>query len=533
MRAEQHHHLFKILCLLAVGIGLAALTPENSQSADVPTFNVRDYGAVGDGNVKDTGAVQAAIDACAEAGGGTVLVPAGRYLCGSVHLQSNVALRLENGATIAASPDDNDFDPYEQLNYETDSDRETTCFHFSLLWGEGIENVAIVGEGTIDGNRTKRGGPKPIALKRSCHIDIRNIKIINAPNYCISLLGCDYVNIDGVTILNGYCDGIDPDCCRHVRISNCHIESWDDAIVPKSSFALGERRASENIVITNCVLSSSCNAFKMGTESGGGFKYVTVSNCVMFGPPGTRPTISGIAIETVDGAIVENVVVSNISMLDVQTPIFVRLGNRGRDMDTPVPGSLSNVTISNVEATGATLASSITGLPGHPVENVRLDNVRIEYLGGGTVDLADKEVPELPGKYPEAKMFGELPAYGLYCRHARNVALQNLEVRWKETEERPALVCDDVDGLDLDGFKGEGSEKSPLIRLINVRNAFLTRARPLPGTGTFLHVGGSETESITVIASDLGHAEKAFEIQSDVPEGVFFNTANHLGNKQR
>ncbi len=531
MKTQPPHRFFKTLCLLTTGFVLNAIMPEHFVSADVTVFNVKEYGAVGDGNSNDTTAVQEAIEACVDSGGGTVIFPAGRYSCGSIHLRSNVTLRLENGATIAASPDDNDFDPYEELDYETDSDRETTYFHFSLLWGEEVENVAIAGEGTIDGNRRKRGGPKPIAFKRCRHIDVRNVKIVNAPNYCISLLGCDYVNVDGVTILNGYCDGIDPDCCHHVRISNCHIETWDDAIVPKSSFALGERRTSENITVTNCILSTSCNAFKMGTESGGGFKYVTVSNCVMFSPPGTRPTISGIAIETVDGAIVENVLVSNISMQNVETPIFVRLGNRGRDMEIPVPGTLRNVTISNVEATGATLASSITGLPGHPVENIRLDNIRMGYQGGGTADLAAKEVPELPAKYPEAKMFGDLPAYGLFCRHARNVSLQDVEVRSEKKEERPALICEDVDGLQLDGFAAKGNEENPLIRLSNVRNALVTRAKPLAGTDIFLYLNGAQTHSVTAIANDLGNARKAFEIESDVPKDAFFSTANYRGNR--
>src|SRR5262249_53425289 len=155
-------------------------------------------------------------------------------------------------------------------------------FHQALIWAEDAERIAITGTGTIDGNRKRRGGPKPIALKRCKFVAIRGVTIRDSPNYCISLLGTDYVAIDGVTILNGYSDGIDPDCCHHVRISNCHIESWDDAIVPKTSFSLGKRRSTEDVTVTNCVLASNCNCFKLGTESGGDYRNITVSNCTMF-----------------------------------------------------------------------------------------------------------------------------------------------------------------------------------------------------------------------------------------------------------
>ena len=277
----------KMSCFIWIGslLALTVLAPYSHSAPSQSMFDVMAFGATGDGETTDTQAIQKAIDTCAESGGGTVYFAPGTYISGSIHMKSDVTLHLDTGATIRASVEESDFDPYETLDYKTDSDKETTYFHYSLIWGENISNVAIIGQGTVDGNRQKRGGPKPIAFKRCQHITVRDIKIINAPNYCISLLGCDYVNIDGVTILNAYCDGIDPDSCRYVRISNCHIESWDDAIVPKSSYALGERRATEFLTVTNCILSTSCNAFKLGTESGGGFKYITVSNCVMYAPP--------------------------------------------------------------------------------------------------------------------------------------------------------------------------------------------------------------------------------------------------------
>jgi polygalacturonase len=274
--------------------------------------DVRNYGAKGDGKTKDTKAVQAAIDACVRKGGGTVYFPAGSFLCGSLHLASGVRLHLDSGAVLLASKDKADFDPYEPLGFKNAADSETSFFHHALIWAEDADHIAITGTGTIDGNRKRRGGPKPIALKRCKDVVIRDITILDSPNYCISLLGTDYVTIDGVTIRNGYSDGIDPDCCHHVRIANCHIESWDDAIVPKTSFSLGRRRSTENVTVTNCVLATNCNAFKLGTESGGDFRNITVSNCAMFARAQGRPPISGVSLLTVDGSSIEGVAISSL-----------------------------------------------------------------------------------------------------------------------------------------------------------------------------------------------------------------------------
>src|SRR5581483_8234133 len=221
--------------------GLLMGTPKLGWSASrADNFDVVVYGAKGDGKTKDTNAIQAAIDACHQHGGGTVFFPSGTFLSGSLHLKKGVHLHLDHAATLRASADKTDFDPYEVLGFKNAADEETSFFHHALIWAEDVERIAITGTGTIHGNRKKRGGPKPIALKRCKFVTISGITILDSPNYCISLLGTDYVTIDGVMILNGYSDGIDPDCCHHVRISNCHIESWDDAIVPKTSFSLGQ-----------------------------------------------------------------------------------------------------------------------------------------------------------------------------------------------------------------------------------------------------------------------------------------------------
>jgi len=481
-------------------------------SAAPATYNVVECGAQADGRAKDTQSIQKAIEACSEQGGGTVYFPPGTYLAGSLHLRPRVALYLDHGATIKASTEESDFDPYEELGFKNDADRETSFFHYALIWAEDVEQVAILGTGTIDGNRAKRGGPKPIALKRCRHVTIKDITIRNAPNYAISLLGTDYVNIDGVNIFNGYCDGIDPDSCRHVRIANCQIETWDDAIVPKASFSLGVRRAVEYLTVANCILATNCSAFKLGTESGGGFRSITVNNCIMHDRATGRPPISGIALESVDGGDIEGVTISNISMVNVRAPIFLRLGNRGRDMETPAPGTLRNVIISNIVATGAKQACPIAGLPGHAIQNVTLDNIQISFAGGGTVEQTNVPVPEEERKYPEATMFGALPSYGLYCRHVEGLRLRNIHLTLQTPDCRHALVCDDVARVIIDSFEADRSPGAEAVmRFQGVRKTLIGNCLlPEPISG-FLKVTDDGRKEIRFTGTDTPMAERDLE----------------------
>ncbi len=460
------------------------------------TYNVVEFGATADGRTKDTPAIQRAIETCSEQGGGTVYFPPGTYLTGSLHLRQRVALYLDHGATIKASMEENDFDPYEELGFKNEADRETSFFHHALIWAEDVEQVAILGTGTIDGNRAKRGGPKPIALKRCRYVTIKDITIRNAPNYAISLLGTDYVNIDGVNIFNGYCDGIDPDSCRHVRIANCQIETWDDAIVPKASFSLGVRRAVEYLTVTNCILATNCSAFKLGTESGGGFRGITVNNCVVHDRATGRPPLSGIALESVDGGDIDGVTISNISMFNVRAPIFLRLGNRGRDMDTPAAGTLRNIVLSNIVATGAKQACPIAGLPDHAIQNITLDNIQISFAGGGTVEQTNVPVPEEERKYPEATMFGTLPSYGLYCRHVEGLRLRNIHLTLQTPDYRPALVCDDVSRIVIDSFEADRSAGAEAaLRFRSVRKALIGNCLlPEPISGFLKVMDGGRKE---------------------------------------
>jgi len=531
--------------------GLATLCLTCMLGADA--LDVRDFGAKGDGATKDTKAIQAAIDK-ASAMGGTVVIPPGRYVSGTLHLRSNLTFRIEQGATLLLSPDDGDFDAYEELPYHIAGppkksepevtfvgpllpehrwrsappaydDTETSYFHYALLSGDGVHNVVIEGNGTIDGNRPHRGGPKPIAIKNSEWIAVRGITIRNAPNYNISFGGTDYIEVEGVKLLNGFADGVDTDGCRYVRITNCYIDAWDDAICPKASMALGKPRATEHLVVANCVLRTSCNNFKFGTESAGDLRDVSVSNCVMLRRPDGRKALGGIAIESVDGANIDGVVISNISMEDVVAPIFIRLGTRGRGMQKPAPGSIKNVSIQNVMARGASLASSITGVEAGHIENVSIDGLNV--TGNGGVAARQLDIPEVPDRYPDPDMFGELPALALYGRHVDGITLRNLKVHAAQPDGRPAVVLVDVGRVDISGFDSTNAPPhQPMLLFRNVTGALLNSSRVSAPTEIFLSVLGEKSAAIALRGNDLRLARKVAQLSAEVPRGAVWVEAD-------
>jgi hypothetical protein len=447
-----------------------------AQAAAAGSFDVRAFGAKGDGIAKETAAIQAAVDAASRTGG-TVSLPPGRYLSGTIHLKSSVAIHLDAGATLAMSPDAADFDAVESLPYPVYDDGDTTYFHHALLAGENLQDLTIYGEGVIDGNRSQRGGPKPIALKLCRNVAIRGIRIQNVPNYAISLLGCDFVNIDGVTIENAFADGIDPDSCRHVRISNCYIDSRDDAIAVKASWALGARRPVEDLTVANCILRTNKNGFKFGSESAGDLRHVAVTNCIMTPrATGSRPN-SAILLESLDGANIENVVISKISASGVIVPFMLRLGTRGRGTDRPVPGSLRDISISNLVATGCSGTASVTGIPGGRVERISLSGIDLTVEGGPRRMNLDR----LPGDEDDDKreQFAPLPAYGFYTRHAFALTLTDFHVHANQPEPRTAMIFDDVLGLDLSDFRaGVAQGDRPVLWMNNVAAVTILDARP-------------------------------------------------------
>nr|MDO8109899.1 glycosyl hydrolase family 28-related protein [Candidatus Sigynarchaeota archaeon] len=419
-------------------------------------FNVKDHGAAGDGKTNDAKSIDAAIAACTAAGGGIVHFPAGQYLSGTIHVMSNITIDISPGATILIG-DDDDIDTIEDLGYDPHADDETSYFNCALFRLDDIENVCIQGGGTINGNRPKRHGPKPISVKRCTRVTIRDIKIEHSPNYAISCIDSDLIVIENCWIEYSFADGIDFDGCRFVRVSNCLVNSGDDAICLKSSPALGEGVDCAHITVTNCHVMTSANCFKLGTESGpGGFTDITISNCTFDKQPISRNPPGGICIESVDGAIIDRIACSNITMNNACCPIFLRLGKRGRAQAVLTPGILQNVSISNIVATNAEMPCIISGVPGYNVKNVLINNVMIAYGPAAKQHLETTieytGVPEAEDKYPDPRMFGDLPAWAFYCRHAENVHIRNMQSRIdpKLAKLKPAIAQDDVKGSSFD-----------------------------------------------------------------------------------
>ena len=488
-------------------------------------FDVRRFGAVRDGVTLDTQAIQAAVDACARAGGGRVYLPAGSYVSGTVFLKSNVTLYLEAGATLLGSTDVADY-PVTVPAYRSYTDRYTDQ---SLIYAEKAQHIAILGRGIIDGRGgsfdeaagaaratfdgpsklykvRRKGRPFVMRLVQCTNVLVRGVTFRNSAMWMQHYLACDNVTIDGISVhnrCNAQNNCLTLDSCHNVRVSNCTFSSTDDAFELKST----SDRACRNITIANCVLTTGSNALKMGTESNGGFQNVTIGNCVIYD---TRR--AGLALELVDGGRFDRVSVSNITMENVGVPIFIRLGNRARPfkegMERPGMGSMQNILISNVQATGASRTGcSITGLPGFPVENVTLADIRIRFAGDGSREDALRDIPERAEDYPEDTMFGFLPAYGIYCRHARNVTFHHLDLGFEKEDHRPALVFDDVQDLDVSGLRAEGHPAAPaLIWLKDVAGAFIHGCRPAGALETFVRVDGAASADIALANNDLRKA---------------------------
>ena len=503
-------------------------------------FDVRKFGARGDGKALDSTAINKAIDAAAAAGGGTVLFTAGTYRSFSIRLKSNVALYLDQGATIlAADPRDGDgkYDPPEPNQWDQYQDFGHSHWHNSLIWGENLENVSILGPGRIWGkglvrsggqSRTKeqndaleKAGPDPkagpfgypnardavepgwgnkaISLKLSRNVIIRDISILHGGHFAILATGVDNLTIDNVKIDTNR-DGIDVDACKNVRISNCTINSpFDDGICPKSSFALGYARATENVTITNCQVSgydegtlldgtykrdfrnqngtfSPTGRIKFGTESNGGFKNITVSNCVF-------DYSRGLALEAVDGGLLEDITISNITMRDISnSPIFLRLGSRNRGpKETTKVGAMRRVIISNVVVYNADpkYSSIISGIPTFLIEDVQLSNIRVYAKGGGTKEQAALEPAERENIYPEPTMFGELPSYGFFIRHVKGLQVRDVEVSYLSPDLRPAFWLNDVKGAEFIHVKAQREGDVPAFVLKDVSDFSLQQSWPL------------------------------------------------------
>ena len=478
------------------------------------SFPVTRFGAKGDGKTVDSPAIDAAIDAASKSGGGIVFFPAGTYLCYSVHLKSNVTLYLSSGTTVLAADSSaqgqsGGYDlPESNKPWEAYQDFGHNHWHNSLIWGEGLENIAIVGNGLIWGKGLSKGygpgpvaeqsgvGNKAIALKNCRNVLLRDFAILHGGHFGILATGVDNLTIDNLTIDTNR-DGMDIDCCRNVRVSNCSVNSpWDDGICLKSSFALGYARATEMVTITNCLVSGSfeegalldasfkrfpdeqrvprTGRIKFGTESNGGYKNITISNCVFDG-------CSGLAIESVDGAIIEDVCVTNITMRDVHSPIFVRLGARMRGPSGVPVGVIRRVSISgiNCQSPRSRICSVISGIPDHPIEDLKLSDITILHGGAGTAADAALQLPEKENAYPEPSMFGTTPAHGFFIRHAKAVEVSGIKLESSAPDARPAFVLDDVQGADFTFLKLPSSRVAQNFSLNHVSNFSVFRSKPV------------------------------------------------------
>jgi polygalacturonase len=611
----------------------APQTSSSRRAASVPAtrpaamhhYDVRAFGAKGDGTTLDTPAITAAIDAAEKAGGGTVYFPAGTYPSFSLRLRSHLTIYLDSGATLLAAgpptegpgarggggggrggggfppggggaggggggfgpggggggrgpsgeigqgggaiyagdnfgandpttlpaptagrggrgggggggaggggrgggrgagggaftqpatqaasrPATAGYEPPEPNAFEEYQDFGHSHWHNSLLWGEDLHDLAILGPGMIDGRGLSRNasarnpiGNKILGLKNSHNVTIRDITLYRGGHFAVLVTGVDNLTIDNVRVDTNR-DGFDIDSCHNVSITNCSINSPnDDGLVLKSSFALGKARAMENVTISNCHLfgfdvgtfidgtrqttqraapdrGGVTGRIKMGTESNGGFRNIAISNC-------TFEHCRGLAIETVDGGPIEDIVVSNISMRDVTSaPLFVRLGNRARGPKDSTPiATVRRVTISNVTASLAEprYASLFSGIPDHPIEDLALSNIHIVYLGGGGKVDAAIVVPERENGYPDPNMFGVIPAYGMYFRHVKGLQVSDVSVSFEKDDVRPPIVLEDVHNATFDSVQAKRMPEAPFFVYKNVSDLTVRDTKGVPDT---------------------------------------------------
>jgi len=464
-----------------------------AQSVNTNTLNVLEHGGNADGKTLNTQVIQSLIDSCSAKGGGTVYFPAGKYLTGTFVFKEGVTIYLEANATILGSQNLDDYLDLQPTFKALRTNQPTK----QLIYAEKVNNIAIKGRGTIDGQGrsfekmswTDEGITRPhlIQFIECNNVLIEGITLRNSGAWMQHYLACDYLTIRGIKVYN-HCnynnDMLDIDGCHFVTVSDCIGDSDDDALTFKST----SPRACENITVTNCVFSSHCNAIKMGTESTGGFKNISISNCVV--KPsivetkffGERNGLAGVALEMVDGGEMEGINISNIRIKGTTAPIFMRLGNRARPHTAHIPkpgiGTMQNIQISNILATEASpIGCAISGLPGHNIENVNLNNIDLQFVGGGEASHKIGAVPENEANYPESVMFDSLPAYGFYARHVKDITFQNLQLSYNKTETRPALAFDDVEDLTILGIKAERTADMPVINFFDTQGAWITDSR--------------------------------------------------------
>jgi hypothetical protein len=514
---------FLSVSTFAIGVGIQG----PGSAAQLPfAKSILDYGAKPDGKTLSTRAIQRAIDDISAAGGGTVYAPPGNFLTGGLELKSGVMLYLEAGSVLLGSTSNEDY------AYHPGPPNSGDANGHHLLFASKSENVTICGPGAIDGqgqaywepkaaNRLRPASefwkdvysqdyeakynnlrPSPMIELAECrNVRVSGVTLRNSAGWTLRSVASETVVIDAVRIRNPNfgvnTDGIDIMCSQNVMISNCDIETGDDAICLKSDNPYGETLPTRNITVTNCLLTTPCNGFKIGTGTKGSFENIAFSNSIIYGeassPINTRP-IGGISIEMVDGGSIDGVVISNIRMQNVRAPIFIRLGNRQKRANS----SLRNVSIDNVDATGATFTSTITGIPGLRPSDIAISNCRIRTVEQGQAGWVGREIPEVVEGYPESIMMGRLPAHAFFIRHADRVRLRNVECITDRPDGRPAIVCDDVKDLILADLElAAPAGDAAVIELKGTQRAFLTGMRIPTAAKAYMTISGSDSSDIS------------------------------------
>lgn len=512
-----------ILCSILATLSL--LIPSLS-GAERGLHRVTEYGAKADGITLNTSAIQSAIDTAATHGGGTVVIPPGRFLSGTLVLKDHVTLRVEAGAVLLGSTDMRDYPEHIGLIDMIPGVK----FSAPLIYAENASFVGIEGHGIIDGQGTRLNFPplpasnlRPglIRFNKCRFITLQDIHLTRPARWTLHLRDSEDITVRNIRIesrSNRNNDGIDIDGCERVKIIGCTIDAEDDAIVLKSYRPYTVR----DIVVADCILTSWCYAFKIGTETLGNVENVTVSNCTMY-------ESHGIALQSVDGANVRNINISNITMNDCLAVLEIRVGNRLRKYATEEtgripkkPGKIENVTISNILAHNvADSYDYICGIPGYPIEKITLDNIRIHYKGGEKKSSAYRAVPENGKDYPKWTLFGTLPAYGFFIRHAADINLQSVHLSFEEADQRPALHCEKVSGLSIASSTFQSAPNAaPPIRLLETQNTAI-RNCGINGTAhTFVSLEGAGASTTYLENNYLHESTQLYRLEGTTDKPI-------------
>lgn len=444
-----------------------------------------------DGNSRQTQLIQEAIDSVAARGGGTVVLAAGLYTTGTVHLRSGVTLHLAKGAVLKASPDIAEYhrkartthgaSAAEQRSVLFQENRPQATAH---IFAENATDIALTGEGTIDGNGTafykaegRKGqvdwieakkltgtwvpslessgiGPeRPFCVVQfiNCRgVRFENLRIQNPPRWTVHTIACEDLLFRRVTVYspvhapNG--DGIDLDACSNVLIEDCDIATSDDSICLKNTNMWGLKRPSRNITVRRCRLRSTTHAFTIGTESMDDFENISVTDIQISGHEG-HPCITAIGLSVFQGGALRGVHISGVTVTDSVLPLYIRLGTECLGVTGYPPGLIEDILLENITVRGATGNSFMTGLPGHPLRNVTLRNVSIEFTHRIEPAEVMREVPEMPEEYANNLVWRHLPCYGLFCRHVSGLELADLLIVNMLNDARPALLLKDVESF--------------------------------------------------------------------------------------